>query len=155
MDLKDFLNCDYDPLMLPYNIPNFYRQVLFAWFEYKSISNVQKDIPEISIWYNRNIMIANKVVWKPIWYSRGIKYISDLLDNDGNFLSCKEFEEKYGLPNSFLDYVSIIHAIPWGWRQQLKVKTEKTTQNKLSCKSKKIYQTFKCLYVKQPSCIQA
>ena len=42
MDLKDFLNCDYDPLMLPYNIPNFYRQVLFAWFEYKSISNVQK-----------------------------------------------------------------------------------------------------------------
>ena len=80
MDLKDFLNCDYDPLMLPYNIPKFYRQVLFAWFEYKSISNVQKDIPEISIWYNRNIKVANKVVWKPIWYSRGIKYISDLLD---------------------------------------------------------------------------
>ena len=51
-------------------------------------------------------MIANKVVWKSIWYSTGIKYISDLLDNDGNFLSCKEFEEKYGLPNSFLDYVS-------------------------------------------------
>ena len=44
---------------------------------------------------------------------------------------------------------------PWEWREQLKVKTEKTTQNKLSCKSKKIYQTFKCLYVKQPSCIQA
>ena len=68
MDLNDFLNCDCDPLMLPYNIPNFYGQVHFAWFEYKSISDVKKDIPEMSIWYNRNIMIANKVVWKPIWY---------------------------------------------------------------------------------------
>ena len=160
MDLNDFLNCDYDPLMLPYNIPNFYRQDFFAWFEYKSISNVKKILVlAISIWFNRNIVIANKVVWKPIWYSIGIKYISDLLDNDGNFLSCKEFEEKYayGLPNSFLNYVSIIHAIPRAWREfnSLKVKLKKTTENKLSGKSKKIYQTFKCLYVKQPSCIQA
>ena len=100
-------------------------------------------------------MIASKVVWKPIWYSRGIKYINDLLDNDGNILSCKEFEEKYGLPNSFPDYVYMIHAIPREWREQLKSKTEQTTENKLSCKSKQIYQTFKCLYVKPPSCIQA
>ena len=96
--------------MLAYNIPHFYRQVRFAWFEYISISNVKKDILEISMWFNKDIMIANKVVWKPIWYFRGVKYISDLLDNDGNFLSCKEFEEKFGLPNSFLGYVSIIHA---------------------------------------------
>ena len=40
IDLNDFLNSDYDPLMLPYNIPNFYSQVLFASFEYKSISKV-------------------------------------------------------------------------------------------------------------------
>ena len=76
-------------------------------------------------------MIANKVVWKPIWYSKGVKCISDLLDNDGNFLSCKEFEEKYGLQNSFLEYVSIIHAIPREWREQLKSKTAKTTENNL------------------------
>ena len=155
MDLNDFINCDYDPLLLPYNIPNFYRQVHFAWFEYKSISNVKKYMHEISIWFNRNIMIANKVVRKPIWYSRGNKYISDLLDNNGNFLSCNEFEAKYVFPNSFFDYVSIIHAIPLDWRELLQNKSEKTTENKLSGKSKKIYQTFKCLYVKQPSCIQA
>ena len=125
MDLNDFLNCDYDHLMLPHNIPNFYRQVLFAWFEYKSISNVKKNISQISIWFNRNIMVANKVAWKPIWYSRGIKYISDLLDNDGNFLSCKEFEEKYGLPNSFLDYVSIIHPFHGNGGSGLKVKLKK------------------------------
>ena len=65
------------------------------------------------------------------------------------------FRENYGLPNSFLHYVPIIRAIPWEWREQLKSKTQKATETKLSGKSKKIYQTFKCLYVKQPSCIQA
>ena len=75
-------------------------------------------------------MIANKIVWKPIWYFRGIKYISDLFDNDGNFLSCKEFQEKYALPNSFLEYVSIILAIPRERREQHKSKTEKKTTEK-------------------------
>ena len=37
----------------------------------------------------------------------------------------------------------------------VKGKLKKTNENNLSGKSKKIYQTFKCLYVKQPSCIQA
>ena len=83
------------------------------------------------------------------------KYICALLVNDGNLVSCKVFEDFYGLPNSFLEYVSIIHAISWEWRAQFKSKTEKTTENNLSGKFKKIYQTFKCLHGKQPSCIQA
>ena len=53
------------------------------------------------------------------------------------------------------DILRVLWVIPWECREQLKSKTEKTTENNLSGRSKKIYQTFKCLHVKQPSCIQA
>ena len=65
----------------------------------------------------------------------------------------KNLKRSLGYPTLFSGmYLSFTQR---EWREQLKSKTEKTTENNLSAKSKKLYQTFKCLYVKQPSCIQA
>ena len=59
------------------------------------------------------------MVWRPTWYSSGVKYISDLLDSNGKFLSYEDFENQYMLSNSFLDYISLIHVIPRHWREKL------------------------------------
>jgi len=46
------------------------------------------------------------------WFKKGVVSIKDLLNNDGNFLTFKEFSDKYGCQTNFLRYYQIISAIP-------------------------------------------
>ena len=60
-----------------------------------------------------------------------------------------------GYPTLFSSMYLLFTQFHGNGENSLKVKLKKTTENNLSVKSKKMYQTFKSLYVKQPSCIQA
>ena len=43
------------------------------------------------------------LLWKQ-WFTKGIYLVQDELDNDGNFLSVKKFQEKFGLRVNYLHY---------------------------------------------------
>ena len=72
---SDYIKCNYDPSCLPLDIPNFYRQVFFAWFELKDLDTIEQKASSL-LWFNRDIKINGKMMWKSKWYEKGIKYIT-------------------------------------------------------------------------------
>ena len=64
------------------------------------------------IWNNSLIRIEHKSIYQQSWHEMGIQPISDLLDDTFNYLSFETFQTKYSLRCHFLDYYSLIHAIP-------------------------------------------
>ena len=64
--------------------------------------------------------IANKPVYWKRWVDAEVLYIYDILKNDGNFLSSTEFCQRFNVRSNFLDYFSIVNAIPKSWTKTLK-----------------------------------
>ena len=88
MTLYDLLNCSMDPKEIPADIPEFYRQVLHAWFNYKCISGsilTQNTI----IWNNNDIKIEGKSVFFRKWYEKCILYLKDITAEKGVFFHMK------------------------------------------------------------------
>ena len=113
MELNDFLKCDYNPYSLPIDIPNFYRQILHAWFGFKKRPSALNEILHSSIWFNQYIIVENLMLWKPRWYSKGISSVHHLLNLNGCFLTYEEFKVKYNVKSSFIDILAgILAAIP-------------------------------------------
>ena len=54
MTIFDLLSCSMNPKEIPHDVPEFYRQVLHAWFNYKCISGNILTQTTI-IWNNKSI----------------------------------------------------------------------------------------------------
>ena len=50
------------------------------------------------------------------WRRRGIRYLSDVLDDDGNMLSFEQFKKVYQIKGSYLDYIGLIRSLPDEWK---------------------------------------
>ena len=61
---------------------------------------------------NKDILVDGKPVYINEWFKKGVVSIKDLLKNDGNSLTFKEFSDKYGCQTNFLQYYQIISVIP-------------------------------------------
>jgi len=67
---------------------------------------------EYMLWNNEAITIENhSLVWKS-WVERGIYFIQDILNCNGNFLTLDEFQTKFQIKTNFLQYFQLIAAIP-------------------------------------------
>ena len=101
-------------------IPDFYKGILKTWYEIRDHSNADIiDIPAEALWHNTNITVENKEIFKKSWYGEGIRFIHDLLDNNGKFLSHSEISRKYDIKCTFLETMQIRMAIPLNWRKKL------------------------------------
>jgi len=98
---------------------DFIAEVIKAW-----CTVVYEETPcyfgDHIIWNNSAIRIDNKTVYKKIWYEKGIKYISDLLENDNKYYSFVNFKNKYNISCNFLEYYSLIYAIPNSMKRSVK-----------------------------------
>ena len=50
-------------------------------------------------------------------YNAGVKTLSDILDEEENFLSFHEFRKKYKIKTNFLRYFGLCNAIPKYWKE--------------------------------------
>ena len=50
------------------------------------------------------------------WYSKGIKTIGDILDENGNFYTFDQLKELYRVRGTFLNYENILQKIPNQWK---------------------------------------
>ena len=120
MKFSDFLKSSFDPRHIPDYIPEFYRQILFAWFDLKqapkSIIDVQREV----IWCSTHIKIDDKYILESKLYKAGIVFINDIIKENGSFLSHHEICQKTKTNISQLYYMSLIDAIPSEWRKMLK-----------------------------------
>ena len=85
----------------------FWVDVLSAWNTYCSVITPQiaDDIIGINLWDNKNLKINDKPVFYKIWYDKGVKFIKDLINKNGELLSYEQFIDKYQIQTNFLEFM--------------------------------------------------
>lgn len=63
------------------------------------------------IWLNDNIKIGNKCVFNQHWFDHGIRFINDILNDDGSFMSFEQLQQCFNIDTNFLYYLSVITAV--------------------------------------------
>ena len=99
-------------------LPCFYKNVLLYVFDLLQYCNGSIPSNEFT-WFSNNFTTDGDPVYWEEWYDKFIKYIGNLLDDNGQFLSIDAFNSKYELTSNFLSLFQIKDAIPLCWRNQL------------------------------------
>ena len=68
-------------------------------------------ILQTPIFYNENIKIGGSYIFYKAWYKKGIRYLNDLINENGKFYSHVEFQEITGINSNTLQYHGTINAI--------------------------------------------
>ena len=68
-------------------------------------------ILQTPIFYNKNIKIWGSYMFYKAWYKRGIRFLNDLINENGTFYSHEEFQEITGINFDTLQYHETINAI--------------------------------------------
>ena len=63
------------------------------------------------LWNNEAITIENHSLYWRSWVERGIYFIQDILNSNGNFLKLDEFQTKFQIKTNFLQYLMIMIAV--------------------------------------------
>jgi hypothetical protein len=103
------------------NLPTFYKQIIINWRKVNNtikIDNKEK-IKNEGIWLNEKIMTKNTPLYCGPSMRKGIKYISDLLSPEGNFLDHIQLNIKFNTTWTFLDILKVRLTIPSEWKNIL------------------------------------
>ena len=102
------------------NLPTFYKEIITTWFELKEKYTDPTDKAYESLWYNKNVKVdGNPIFWNQ-WYIKGVFFIKDIIQENGDFMSIDTLYNIYGIHTNFLALLQIKNAIPYQWRQSLK-----------------------------------
>ena len=133
------------------NAPAFWKEILKHWCNYNYLEpeRVKEPGKEI-IWLNSNIKVGNKLFLLKELYKKNIMSINDLLSKQENRIATfTEFQVMHQARISFLNYYSLIHAIPNRYKENLTY-TEISDEELLPTKLKKILKcpqkVVKCIY---------
>ena len=98
---------------------DFWEAVIRSWCIYNFVDPIEfQEIISQQIWYNSFILVNDQPVFCRSLHDAGITYIYDILNVDGNIMSCDEVLQKYNLNvNSIMVVNSIIDAIPVSWKR--------------------------------------
>ena len=107
-----------DILDLDDKLPTFYKKVLDFWCEFKISTGIDsKANPKNEIlWNNRKILVGKKSVFYKKWYDAGIIKISDLLNQNQDFLKLHELAITFNLKVPFTTYYGLVNAISKNWK---------------------------------------
>lgn len=124
-------NCTTGILDIDDELPTFYKKVLDYWCEFKISTGIDsKTNPKNEIlWNNRNILVGKKTVFYKNWYDAGITKISDLLNQNQEFLKLHELATTFNLKVPFTTYYGLVSAISKIWKTILKNPTLNDTHD--------------------------
>lgn len=104
-----------------YNFNSFWKSVFEVWAKFESPPPTTPDeVMSQTIWLNNNIKRSGRKFIFSHWIQKGIYFINDLLTNDGKFMSFVEFRNLYLLDVNFIEFYSVIDAIPLCWKRLVK-----------------------------------
>ena len=105
-------------------IPVFYKELIDVWKTFSG--GVVKDVEFIlsqSLWNNKFITSKNDTCSEEL-YCKEIKYVSDLIDDEGCLSAWEVKSEKYDLSASaFLTWYGVIQSIPIEWKNIIEMRT--------------------------------
>ena len=103
-------------------IPMFYKQLIDIWKPFSG--GVVKDVEFIlsqSLWNIKFITSKNNTLYSEKLYCNKIKYISDLIDDEGCSSAWEVISEKSDLSaNAFLIWYGVIQSIPIEWKNVIR-----------------------------------
>ena len=102
----------------------FWRDVVVSWLtiNYHEVEPDNQDmLLQEHIWYNSHVRKNNKPFIVPQLADKGCFRICDILNRHGNFMSLVELNNTYCTNINFLDYQSLLHAIPKNWTKALQL----------------------------------
>ena len=82
--LQFLLKCNFNTESINKCLPNFYRELLQCFQEFKIKTNMFP-YAEFLLWNNKAITIENYSVFWRSWFKRKIIYVQDVLNAEGNF----------------------------------------------------------------------
>ena len=71
------------------------------------------------LWFNENIIMKKKPIFHRNRNKKGIKFINDIVDENGEFLTLEQININHEFQPNFLDYLQIRSAILYSWKQIL------------------------------------
>ena len=111
-------------MLLKNNSCKIWNTILHTWCQLNYETHIygwNKTLCQV-IWLNSEIVVNGKPIWFKQWYIQGVVYVSDLINvEEKRFLTFQEFSGKYNFTCPFLQYFSIIDAIPKRWKDTLKL----------------------------------
>lgn len=120
--IGEFLwHCNIHPKDCRFLTPNrgFWYDVLKAWckFNYVPIIGVDK-IKDQVLWFNSDVKKNGKIFIDMYMFNNGIRTVSDIMNQDDELLTTKQFSNKY--PNiNILNYLALVKAISLDWKRAL------------------------------------
>jgi hypothetical protein len=119
--IKDVINYNYTVNKYPCFKDTYYNEMLTMWAQiHHSIPSDNEEIVRQKLWNNVNLQAGNKCFMYNNWKTHNIKFIQDIVGNNGNIITKEELEKKYGFKCKQLEYESLIHAVPKEWKVKLK-----------------------------------
>lgn len=113
-------NCNFKPghikCILRDTSDAFWMDFLSAWASCNFTDKVDRmNVGEQIIWYNSNILIAERPFIFREAFAAGILYISDILREDGTFKCYEEVVQDFGPCLNWLEFMQICDSIPHEW----------------------------------------
>jgi len=106
------LRCNYDVKYLRH-IPTFYRDILIAFDEIKTLYNYDQGTETI-LFNNKEILVDGKPLFIREWFTKCIDTIQQLFNENGQYITFQEFQTtcKHHCNTNFLQFYQILSAIP-------------------------------------------
>jgi hypothetical protein len=98
----------------------FYYELFNIWKEITKPGTLNATwILAQPLWHNIDIKMDNSIVsWKD-WQNKGIYFIRDIINDEGEMLSLKELTNKYNISCNFLQYHHLKKSVPNKWWREL------------------------------------
>lgn len=107
----------------------FWVEVLHALIKINEHIILTEDtILKCQIFYNNDIKIAGQTVYYDKWFKRGVRYVNDMVKDNGDFYSQEEFIQQTGIHVNYLNYYGIVQAVK-GYIKKAKVNLRHKEQN--------------------------
>ena len=103
------------------NIANpFWKELLQNWVYFCKCTKVESIFTVLNspLWFNSNLFHGDNFYIRD-WYNKGIRHISDLLDEHGDIYQFEGLKTRYNMRGTFLDYHSLLRKIPNEWKNIL------------------------------------
>ena len=111
MEMLTSCNVEYIQDILSTLNNQFWKDVLKSFLDINYKTEIcEEQILRSPLFYNRNIKIDRKYVYYKTWYDKGIRFVNDLVNQNGSFYSYQEVGID-GNPLSILKYQGFIDSL--------------------------------------------
>ena len=96
----------------------FWRQLYQNWNEFLCKTPTPMNIEEIisqPLWNNSKF--SDKSFFSKKWHESGLKWVKNILNENGEILSFQEVKQKFRLDGHFLTYAKLLEIIPKQWKR--------------------------------------